>query len=366
MRINSRVNTTYCPYCNQKYSEFVYATSGDRFVIVKKNKIGEWTVNPYIQCEDIKKITIKSIETFYGLPYLITIVIEYENGKILNQVLESKNRICPNCLKSEGKKVPALYYGSYVKTMVVTNIGVPGAGKSALAQSLAYGRRKLSSKYAIVPVNTPRYKEHLEATPINATDVYYQFIVRNDEGVIVSNIVLVDTPGELMLDDENISMTQYYAKMRDMILNSDWINIVLDGNNAMDTDMNKNNSTLNEMQRFLQLKSVLKKTSIVMTKADLIRDRLKNMSIANEENYTFLNYNCPLFFDEQLSIAETMKLSKHVIRRLSSEVLELVPEKSNASYFLISAGDEKGDKGLDYFQSVNVDKLIRFIFKKLV
>ena len=360
----SRFNVAYCPYCNHHYTEFVYATSGERFVAIKKNKLGEWSVQPFMQCDDIRQIRIKNVEKLNGLPYLTTIKIEYTDGKVLEQVLETKNRVCPNCLKDEGRKIPALYYTSYVKTLVVTNIGLPGSGKSALAQSLAYGKRKLSDGYAIVPVKSPAYKSHLEATPINSTDLYYQFLIKDNRGAIISNIVLIDTPGELMTEDDKIGMTEYYAKLRDLIINSNWINVVLDGKKAMESDAN--DRTLNEIQRFLQLRSVLRKTSIVMTKGDLVRKKITNKSIKTSDGYTILNYKSPLFYEESLSITDTMKLSKYVIRKLSEKVCERVPEKREVAYFLISSGYENEKDVLNYYQSLNINKLIQQILKQIV
>ena len=57
----SRFNVAYCPYCNHHYTEFVYATSGERFVAIKKNKLGEWSVQPFMQCDDIRQIRIKNV-----------------------------------------------------------------------------------------------------------------------------------------------------------------------------------------------------------------------------------------------------------------------------------------------------------------
>lgn len=98
-------NNTFCPYCCNIFRSFVYVTDESEYLIIKKNRVGQYAIHNFANCKHIETIKIKNMDTLNGLPYRTIIEIKYSNEKQERQeVLTSSKRVCPHCLKSGQKK----------------------------------------------------------------------------------------------------------------------------------------------------------------------------------------------------------------------------------------------------------------------
>ena len=360
-------NNTFCPYCCNIFRSYVYVTNDNEYVTIKQNKAGKYAIHNYENCKNIRKIKIIEMEKLNGLPYRTIIEIKYSNEKQERQeVLTSSKRVCPHCLKS-GQKKRALTYGNYAPTFLIIDIGLPSAGKTALTQSITYAenfKKAISNNFFIQPVYTPKRMDKLVATPINATDVFYEFRIIDKKGSLIANVVMIDTPGEFTLEENMYTFGEFYSRFFKYLQIASHINYVVDGEKAI-----SGNKTSTRQARLLQdifsTQKILKKTSVVLTKIDILRKQLKEERLPMKNaGSVVLNYNTPIF-SGNMNLIELKRLSKYIIRNLNTEVCTLIPAESSVSYFTVSAGNEREDGSLNYDNSLNINSLLTEIFSKL-
>lgn len=362
-------NNTFCPYCCNTFRSYVYVTNRNEYLSIKRNKVGTYAIHNYANCKHVQKINIKDMEKLNGLPYRTIIEIKYSDEKQERQeVLTSSKRVCPYCLRA-GKKIKTLTYGGYAPTLIVVNVGIPASGKTALTQSITYSenlKKITSNDFIMQPVDTPDRMDQLVATPINATDVFYQFKITNNVGELITSVLFIDTAGEFTNQDNLENFDEFYTRYFKYLKLASHINYVIDGEKAISEDTSISVRQEKILQDIYSTKEFVNKTSVVMTKADIVRKRIieERFPIKKAGN-VILNFNCPIFTDGKMKLMELERLSKYIIRSLDNKVCNHIPYKSNSSYFVVSAGTETEDGSLNFDNAININALLNEIFGKL-
>lgn len=336
---------------------YYYIPTAKLVLAAAKNVLGDYKIydvdgNVTVELEE--KVDVRN-----GLLVAASICVTFSDGKKKSYIISYKNRICPECYRSEAIISLLPETMGYEDTYIIGVLGRTSVGKTAWIDSSCLDLTANELSRMTVENRPTAEQVTYEATQMNEDreNLTREITVTNRRGKRKACVFFNDTPGEfLTLKAEergpNHDYFERYVKLCDGIVyvvakndyhveNLNWL-----------TFLSKNTPVAIVMSKLDELEKETREAGGVLKRDGKILVTNEYFARKREEKS----------FSEMI---ENQLVDKYVIRQLCPALKKIATNKSNITYFGVSSGLPANNRGtvLDLTKRVNVFAPLLFMMK---
>lgn len=321
------------------------------------------------------KITVEDVELVNGIPFQVTVL--YKGDKITQRkVFWPEDRICPHC--AQKTIVYLMYRAGYYPSYIISEMGSPATGKSTWLRAVSSQTidKKIEDaanncSIEICDAHEAQIEKELDPTTEAVLGYHALKITQNDR--IVAMVYLIDMAGEFT-KIKSARSSEFGNLLGFLRKQTDGVFAFYDPryitSEKMKPYLEKRNERIegNFENLFTYFKEFKRTPPVgfIMTGADEIKKVIKKNGVLTTE------YGKPLLTEKSPVLRKCVVTERDIVRHMiiSKDFIHeatniRVAGKDNEGYFLVSSGENAGEKEFDYNTAYNVEFPLLWMLNQL-